>query len=200
MVDRLKGTPKEKQPEYAWEIETVKHLLEVTHIGKDGRPFTSSEEYTPNPKGHSANITLLLHPEDRKLEVVPHHLQVFKNPISLKLPNGGTVYELSAGIIDGKSTAFIELKWTREDGCQRQNQFFFENDEPAGCNIGFFQGPEWPLNRPAIITSAMRPYFSALGEITPDASQSLAKCTEALAQPGPEFSRGDDFIESFPQR
>jgi hypothetical protein len=49
----------------------------------------------------------------------------------------------------------------------------------------------WPFDRQAIITPAMIPYFSALGEIIPDASKSLAKCIEILAHPGPKFSRKD---------
>ena len=200
MVDRLKGTPKENQPEYAWEIEPDKHFLKVTHIGKDGRPFISDEKYTPDPKGYTVDILLHLMPGDRKLEVTPYRLQVFKNKPLLNQPSH-EIDELLVGIVDGKSTAFLALKWTGDDGNQRINKFFFEDDKPAGCNLGFIQAPSWPLNRPVIITPAMMSYFSALGEITPDASQSLAKCAAALTVSGLEFTRGDTSMQfSLPRK
>lgn len=193
MSEKTPVTPKENQPEYAWKSEAEKHFLRVTRYGSDGVPYWDSQEYTPHPKGYSTPTNVNLLPGDKKVTIEPYKLQVFTNKVALKT-SGGTIDELLVGVIDGQSTSFISVEWTTEEGRKRVNQFFFDKDRPSSCNLGMFQGP-WPTNRPAIITPEMRPYMSALREIVPTASSSLANCINTLALPGPEFTLSDKSIK-----
>lgn len=173
----------------AWEAEPVKHFLEIAHIEHDGEEFTRSKEYRPGEQ--ETNISVVMMKEDAELRVKPYTLEHLKNLVMEHPVGAGN--ELFVGIRDGKSIEYVGKIWTPRDfSGKRINQYFFKDDKPAGCNLGFYSGPTWPTNHPPLFDERLKTYFDALREMRPGIAESLERCMEHLTKPGPEYTGVSD--------
>jgi len=179
-----------------WIAEPVKHLLEITHIEKDGREYSSSEEFTPEER-YSTDISLQLFKKDAELRVRPYTIEHLRQLVEEDYEKG-VVNELVAGIRDGISIAYVGTFWTaKEDRYRRVNQYFLKNDEPSGFNFGHMSGPGWPLNQPPVLDKRLMQYFLELKNLRPDVSGSLDKCMKHLTRSGPQYTGQSDGSISF---
>jgi hypothetical protein len=179
----------------AWESEPIKHLLEVTHMGDDGREFSDSQEFTPGK--YSTDISLHLSKDDTELRVRPYTMEHLKQLMEEDYENG-VVNELFVGIRDGTGIAYVGKFWTpKEFNGKRVNQYFFQNDEPSGFNLGHMSGPGWPINQPPVLDERLMQYFTSLKDVRPDVTGSLDRCMEHLTRAGPEYTGRSDGSISF---
>ena len=179
----------------AWKAKPIKHQLEVTHIGDDGREFSSSQEFTPGK--YSTDISLYLSKDDTELKVRPYTMEHLKQLVEEDYENE-VVNELFVGIRDETRIAYVGKFWTsKQFDNRRLNQYFFQNNEPSGFNFGNISGPEWPLNQPPVLDERLMQYFTALKDVRPDVTGSLDKCMEHLTRGGPEYTETSDGRISF---
>ena len=161
-----------------WKSDEIVHHLEVFGTDESGRTTSYDTTYERGMDGSHVNI--YLSNRDAEVKVVPYTLE------HLKLRHGHRhpleLQELFAGIRDGTSIGYLGKYFTdsRTNGHRYVAQFFFAHDEPNGCNLGNFQGPEWSLARLPMITDQIRPHFETLKEFRPQAAQSIENCVKFL--------------------
>lgn len=179
----------------AWEAEPIKHFLEVSHIGEDGRKVSQSQEYSPGR--YSTDISLNLSKSDAELRVRPYTLEHLTHLVEEDYENG-IVNELFVGIRDGTDIAYVGKFWPPKQFMGKSiNQYFFRNDQPSGHNFGRMSGPRWPVNHPAILDERLVQYFIALKDVRPGVIGSLDRCMEHLTRAGPRYTGTSDGSVSF---
>jgi len=170
----------------AWKSELIKHFIEITCIGKNGKEYIHSQEYERGE--YSSDIKINFSNDDTKLMIVPYTLERLVYPINIA---GDNINELFAGIRDGKSITDIGLYFT-SDGMRGINQYFFRDNQPNSFNFGRVSGPGWPTNMPALIDNKSKSYFDTLRKFRPAAAESIHRCVALLSVPGPEYSSKDN--------
>ncbi|MFA5888466.1 MAG: hypothetical protein WC852_07195 [Candidatus Nanoarchaeia archaeon] len=174
----------------AWEAELIKHFLEVRHIGENERDFVVSQEFTPG-KYSSTDISVLLAKEDTELRVKPCSIEHLRHIVNEEYANGNVVNELFAGIKDGTSVAYIGKKAiSGQTGTKFFRQYFFQNNQPNGFDMGIMAGPGWPTRFPSEIDPRLRLYFDELMKFRPDAAESIWKCVAMLSVPEHGYGSG----------
>lgn len=176
-------TPKEARPDGQWILDREKDILCITRTkkGNDYEGHPDEREYEKAEDSSWTDITIGISDKDAKVVVEPYHLQVFeRQEESQQTP--GYKNKLIVAIKDGKKIHYIGFL---EDG--GVNQFFFDNDRPADYTCGHAYVWAWPEARSQMVDNRTRSKFAALVEMVPGVSQSLEKCLDQLAVPGPEY-------------
>ena len=93
--------------------------------------------------------------------------------------------ELIVGTVNEKNIDFVGVRYGPRDQ-RRVNQYWFENDQPAGYHYSFITSPQWPADRPPM-DPEFRHHFEMLGEQYPQVKGSLMACILLLEQPGPSY-------------
>ena len=183
MKDDEREGSRERDAEHSWKVEHEVFLLSLTRISKSGKTYTDSEKYTRGEDGTSS-ASIVLFEDDAKVEIIPYKLTVISINTRLKTAWGDHVVDkLSVGIKDETSVAFIFLRFAM-GGRKISHQYFFDaNGQPANFIGGGISIPNWPSEKPEVITDEMLPYFIKLGEVNPNISGSLRDSVIKLAKP-----------------
>jgi hypothetical protein len=181
MGEPYKPTPKEARPDGQWFLDREKDILAVTRTkkGRNYHEHVNESEYTKSPDDYG-KVPVYIADDDAKIVIEPYHLQVFE----MFEPSGQTGQrrdQIAVGIKDGQAIHYIGF--LRGGSTQ---QFFFENDKPGDFAYGQSFTWGWPEARPQMIDIKTRAYFRQLVEMVPGVSQSLTRCLDLLAVPGPE--------------
>jgi hypothetical protein len=164
-----------------WIAEPKKHLLKVQRIGNNGRTYSRYQEYEPNGR-YSTEINLALLPEDRELRVTPHTSEHLQRSIK-EVHREYVIDRLFAIIHDDRQIASLGLFWNFSlDGTDKIVQYGFEDDIPAGYNLGIMSGPGLPTCEKVAIDSRLARHFEGLKIERPQAAASLDACLSHLTR------------------
>lgn len=172
----------EHEPISGWILEFDKRLLEMRHIGKDGKEFvTTDTELTTDES--PAIFTDWIFPGDAKIEMTPFQHKIFSKEVNIHTKRGD-IRKFFVGVIDNKWISFIatETKSTISEYRTIKQFYFDKTGKASGFHSGVYSGPNWPSQEPHELNADMYDHFYDLvSSISEEAEESLKKAVIKLS-------------------